>query len=137
MPPGDRRGHDVGVTGFSAEESNNAEVGLATVAVERPADDIAVVRVDGEVDMVTAPALESQVVSLLEEKPRVLVIDLSAVRFFSSAGLAVLALAHREADEATELRVVANDPAVLRPMELTGLTEDLLIRPDLKAAITG
>jgi anti-anti-sigma factor len=125
------------VTGFSAEEPNNAEVGLATVAVERPADDIAVVHVDGEVDMVTAPALESQVVTLLGEKPRVLVIDLSGVRFFSSAGLAVLALAHREADESTQLRVVANDPAVLRPMELTGLTEDLLILPDLKAAIDG
>lgn len=110
---------------------------MATVAVERPADDIAVVRVDGEVDMVTAPAVESQVVALLKERPRVLVIDLTAVRFFSSAGLAVLALAHRESDVSTELRVVANDPAVLRPLELTGLTEDLAIRPSLKAAIEG
>ncbi|EWM10703.1 STAS domain-containing protein [Kutzneria sp. 744] len=123
------------MTGFSAEESNNAEVGLATVAVERPADDVAVVRVDGEVDMVTAPALESQVVALLGEKLRMLVIDLTGVRFFSSAGLAVLALAHREADEGTQLRVVANDAAVLRPLELTGLTEDLFIRPDLRAAM--
>jgi len=108
---------------------------LATVAVERPADDIAVVRVDGEVDMVTAPALESQVVALLGEKPKVLVIDLTGVRFFSSAGLAVLALAHREADDTTQLRVVANDPAVLRPMELTGLTEDLFVRPTLQSAM--
>jgi anti-sigma B factor antagonist len=123
------------VSGISAEQPNNSEVGLATVAVERPADDIAVVRVDGEVDMVTAPALESQVVALLGEKPRVLVIDLTGVRFFSSAGLAVLALAHREADEGTELRVVANDSAVLRPLELTGLTEDLVIRPSLKSAM--
>jgi anti-anti-sigma factor len=125
------------VTGLSADEPNNAEVGLATVAVERPADDIAVVHVDGEVDMVTAPALESQVVTLLGEKPRVLVIDLTDVRFFSSAGLAVLALAHREADDHTQLRVVASDPAVMRPLELTGLTEDLFIRPTLKAAIEG
>jgi anti-anti-sigma factor len=125
------------VPGFSAEEPNFTEVALATVAVERPADDIAVVRVDGEVDMVTAPAVESQVVALLKERPRVLVIDLTAVRFFSSAGLAVLALAHRESDVSTELRVVANDPAVLRPLELTGLTEDLAIRPSLKAAIEG
>lgn len=123
--------------GFSAEEPNFTEVGLATVAVERLADDIAVVRVDGEVDMVTAPAVESQVVALLKERPSVLVIDLTGVRFFSSAGLAVLALAHREADEHTELRIVANDSAVLRPLELTGLTEDLAIRPSLKAAIEG
>ena len=108
---------------------------MATVAVERPTEDIAVVQVDGEVDMVTAPALERQVVALLGEKPKVLIIDLTGVRFFSSAGLAVLALAPREADEATELRVVANDPAVLRPMELTGLTEDLFIRPSLKSAM--
>ena len=137
MPPARAGGMMWGVTGLSAEEPNNSEVGLATVAVERPADDIAVVHVDGEVDMVTAPALESQVVTLLGERPRVLVIDLTSVRFFSSAGLAVLALAHRAADEGTELRVVAADPAVLRPMELTGLTEDLLIRPTLKAAIEG
>jgi anti-anti-sigma factor len=127
--------HDVGMNGLSAEEPNNAEVGLATVAVERPADDTAVVRVDGEIDMVTAPALENQVVILLRERPRVLVIDLTGVRFFSSAGLAVLALAHREAEEGTELRVVADDSAVLRPMELTGLTEDLSIHPSLKAAL--
>ncbi|MFI9383422.1 STAS domain-containing protein [Kutzneria sp. NPDC052558] len=110
---------------------------MATVAVERPTEDIAVVRVDGEIDMVTAPALESQVAALLREKPRVLVIDLTDVRFFSSAGLAVLALAHRESDDTTELRVVADDQAVLRPMELTGLTEDLEIRPSLTAALEG
>jgi hypothetical protein len=44
-------------------------------------------------------------------------------------------LAHREADDSTQLRVVANDQAVLRPLELTGLTEDLSIRPSLTAAI--
>jgi anti-sigma B factor antagonist len=129
--------HDDGVNGLSAEEPDNSEVGLATVAVERPADDTAVVRVDGEIDMVTAPALESQVVALLGERPRVLVIDLTGVRFFSSAGLAVLALAHRESYEGTELRIVADDVAVLRPMELTGLTEDLTIRASLKAALDG
>jgi hypothetical protein len=32
---------------------------------------------------------------------------------------------------------VANDAAVLRPLELTGLTEDLSIVPSLPAAITG
>ena len=110
---------------------------MATVAVERPAEDIAVVRVEGEIDMVTAPVLENQVVALVGERPRVLVIDLTGVRFFSSAGLAVLALAHRASDDRTELRVVADDPAVLRPMELTGLTEDLVIRSSLKAAVEG
>ena len=125
------------MNGFNAKEPDNAEVGLATVAVERPADDTAVVRVDGEIDMVTAPALENQVVALLRERPRVLVLDLTGVRFFSSAGLAVLALAHRESDEGTELRVVADDAAVLRPIELTGMTEDLSIRSSLKAALEG
>lgn len=122
----------MGVTSFSAGQPENSNV-----AVERPAADIAVVRVAGEVDMVTAPALESQVVALVRERPRLLVIDLTEVRFFSSAGLAVLALAHRESDEGTQLRVVANDPAVLRPLELTGLTEDLSIQSSLKAAIAG
>lgn len=115
-------------------EPNLPDTG-ANVAVEHPAEDIAVVHVAGEVDMVTAPALEAEVSALLGERPRLLVIDLSDVRFFSSAGLAVLALAHREAHKSTQLQIVANDPAVLRPLELTGLTEDLSIQPSVKAAI--
>jgi anti-anti-sigma factor len=125
------------VTSFNDGEPTSSEASLANVVVERRAEGVAVVRVAGEIDMVTAPALESQVVGLLAEKPRMLVIDLTDVRFFSSAGLAVLALAHREADEATRLRVVAADPAVLRPLELTGLTEDLSIQPTLQSALDG
>lgn len=116
-------------------DPKRSEAGLTSVSVEYPSDDIAVVHVAGEVDMVTAPALETEVSNLLRQEPRLLVIDLSDVRFFSSAGLAVLALAHREAHETTHLRVVANHPAVLRPLELTGLTEDLSIQPTVKAAI--
>jgi ABC-type transporter Mla MlaB component len=84
------------------KEPKDSAAGLATVVVERPADNVAVVHVDGEVDMVAAPALESQVVALTREKLRVLVIDLAEVRFFSSAGLAVLVLSHRESDEGTD-----------------------------------
>ena len=61
-------------------------------------------------------------------------IDLTGARFFSSAGIAVLVLAHRNSAEVA-LRVVASDRVVIRPLELTGLTDDLSIYPDLAAAL--
>ncbi|HJP72679.1 MAG TPA: STAS domain-containing protein [Pseudonocardiaceae bacterium] len=95
-----------------------------------------VLKVAGEVDMVTAPALENAVRKALTESPDTLVIDLSAAEFFSSAGIAVLVLAHRNG-AGVSLRIVARDRIVLRPLELTGLTDDLAIYPDLEAALAG
>jgi anti-anti-sigma factor len=71
----------------------------------------------------------------LAERPATLVIDLTQARFFSSAALAILVLAHRSVEVA--LRVVARDQVVLRPLELTGLAEDLEIHSTLESALTG
>lgn len=93
-----------------------------------------VLTVAGEIDLVTAPALENAVLQTLADPPDLLVIDLTAVEFFSSAGIAVLVLAHRDG-AGVSLRIVAGNRIVLRPLELTGLTEDLAIYPDLDTAL--
>lgn len=95
-----------------------------------------VLKVAGEIDMVTAPELENAVRKVLIDPPETLVIDLTAAEFFSSAGIAVLVLAHRNG-AGVSLRIVAKDRIVLRPLELTGLTDDLTIYPDLEAALAG
>jgi anti-anti-sigma factor len=106
---------------------------MATVAVRHLPDTI-VLKVAGEIDMMTAPTLEDAVRRSLAERPANLVIDLSGARFFSSAGIAVLVLAHRNSADVA-LRVVASDRVVIRPLELTGLTDDLAIYPTLAAAL--
>lgn len=107
----------------------------ATVAVRRLPGAI-VVAVTGEIDMITAPALQDAVRESLAAQPDTLVIDLTEAHFFSSAGLAVLVFAHRHSGRSA-LRVVASAQVVLRPLELTGLADDLAIRPDLQSALAG
>ncbi len=93
-----------------------------------------VLTVAGEIDMATSPVLENAVRDALTRTPKRLVIDLSGAEFFSSAGITVLMLAHSNR-AGVALRVVAKDRVVLRPLELSGLTEDLAIHPDLESAL--
>ena len=54
-------------------------------------DGVSVVSVSGEIDLVTAPALEQAIGAVVADGPTALVIDLSAVEFLGSVGLKILA----------------------------------------------
>lgn len=108
---------------------------LPTVTIERLPGAV-LLDVAGEIDMMTAPALEGAVRQALAERPATLVIDLTGATFFSSAGIAILMLAHRN-DVGVAVRIVATDRVVLRPLELTGLTGDLAIYPAVSSALEG
>ena len=56
-------------------------------------------RVAGEIDLLSAPEFEEVVDAVLADGPEMLVVDLRAVTFFCSAGLQVLAAAHRRLPE--------------------------------------
>jgi anti-sigma B factor antagonist len=76
----------------------------------------------GEVDSSSAPVLERSVEGVLDGQLDELVVDLCAVTFLDSAGLCVLAAAHRRAREKqVALRVLAASRAVIRPLQITGL----------------
>jgi anti-sigma B factor antagonist len=84
--------------------------------------------VAGEVDSSTAPALRSAVDAAFAGGARELTVDLDGVTFLDSAGLCVLAGAHRHATEAgVLLRVLASNRAVIRPLEITGLWQLLAV----------
>lgn len=93
-------------------------------------------RVGGEIDLVTAPQLEESVTRALAQRPKVLVVDLTDVGFLASAGMSVLVAAHNQAGENTDMRLVASGSATFRPMELTGLSQALQIYPTLREALT-
>jgi anti-anti-sigma factor len=105
------------------------------VRVERGQDRLAIVRVVGELDMLTAPLLNEQVIDLLSSADPV-VIDLTLVDFIGSAGLATLVETHEKAS-LTHVRwaLVAARPAILRPLQLTGLSELLTPYPSVAEAV--
>jgi len=88
------------------------------------ADGTVTLTVVGEVDAFTAPMLRSAIASQLEGQPRELVLDLSAVEFLGSAGLAALVeTQHSARDRDVALRLIATSRAVTRPLESTGLID--------------
>ena len=93
-------------------------------------DSIVLVTAAGEIDSSTAPSLREQLTELLERTPHEITVDMEAVTFLDSAGLCVLAAAHRRATaQGTQLRVVASGRAVVRPLEITGLWDLLALPP--------
>lgn len=101
------------------------------------ADGVCVVHADGEIDMLTAPVLDSMISSQLNSRPRRLVLDLQEVGFMSSAGIASLMSARSQALRAgVDLRIVCANEPVLRPLTVTGLFGLFDVYPELGAALS-
>jgi anti-sigma B factor antagonist len=87
----------------------------------------------------TGPWLRAKLARVLDGPGTgAVVVDLSAVTFLGSTGVAVLADAHWQATErGRSLRVVVdrNRPAVMRPFESTGITQMLPTYDTLDAAM--
>lgn len=78
--------------------------------------------VTGEIDSSSAPELAGHLDDVFDGTVNQLVIDLCGLTFLDSAGLCVLATAHRRASERNiSLRVLAATRAVVRPLQITGL----------------
>jgi anti-sigma B factor antagonist len=76
----------------------------------------------GEIDSSSAPVLERRLEAVLAGELEQLTIDLRDVTFLDSAGLCVLAAAHKSTRERhIGLRVLAASRAVVRPLQITGL----------------
>ena len=107
------------------------------------AEDTAVLAVAGEVDNAEAAAVESALDELLRSpRTSVVVLDLTAVTFFGSRGLAAVVNGARTARHArTDLRGVTgpDNRRVQRPLDITGVdqtirwypTADTALSPDL------
>ena len=76
----------------------------------------------GEIDSSSAPLLRGRLDSVLDGSVDELVVDLVKVTFLDSAGLCVLAAAHRKAAaQGIGMQVLAASRAVIRPLQITGL----------------
>jgi anti-anti-sigma factor len=97
-----------------------------------------VVTLGGELDIVSAPAVREELLSLLRPGASQLVIDLSAIRYADASGLAVLVGTQRRALLlGGTLRLAAPQPEVARVLLVTGMDRHLEVYPTVQAAIAG
>jgi anti-sigma B factor antagonist len=102
--------------------------------VDRVGDDTVVLSVGGVIDLATATELQEAMHVAQASALRTLIVDLTEVSFMSSAGLAILAEAHALMKPWGEFAVVANNAVILRPLEITKLTDVFDVYPTLESA---
>lgn len=98
-------------------------------------EDHAVLIVNGEVDVQTAPRFREQLLELVDRGHRRIVVDLDGVQFLDSTGLSALVGAlKRLRRQNGHLGLVCNQPRILRTLEITGLDKVFTIHRSVRAA---
>jgi len=102
---------------------------MRSTATARNEDGTTVVRLVGDLDLALRERA-SRVIAGAVRAGGPLVLDLAAVRFVDSSGVAVLLQCHRACTEAgVDLRLRAVPPQPLRVLTLLGLTTHLPLEP--------
>ena len=102
-----------------------------------PAGDCVVLRVTGEVDVYTAPALRERIRELAAGGAVHLIADLGQVDFLDSTGLGVLVGGLRRLrEDGGSLALVVTTPRIQRIFQITGLTKAFAVWPSVTEAIT-
>lgn len=103
------------------------------LTIERTGGSTAVV-LAGELDLAMADRLERELDAVLEERPPLLVIDLSSLVFLDATGLRVIIDAHRRAQrDGFRLVLVRGPEQVERLLDLTHMAERLELVDDRAA----
>jgi anti-sigma B factor antagonist len=109
-----------------------------TVTVEAPSEPAGswpVVRVSGEIDILTSPILDQKLQGVVDQGQSSVLVDLGEVTFLDSTGLSVLITGLKRCQSTGgELRLVSPRPNVRRVLEITGLTETFHISGDVEKA---
>ncbi|MET9225780.1 STAS domain-containing protein [Lentzea sp. NPDC003310] len=112
---------------------------LSTRVVED--GEVVVLELAGEVDMMTADEPLAEALKVLDRAPAGLAVDLRAVSFFASSGINLLLTVQERAQvDGVPVAVVADQPAVLRPLAMTGVDRELALftaRSDALVALHG
>lgn len=96
----------------------------------------AVIAVDGEIHLSTAPELSQVLAAALDAGRTRLVLDLSGVMFIDSTGLAALLTSLRRITRVNgALALVCTSPTVLRLFEITNLTSTFAIYDAVEPAL--
>lgn len=132
--------HTPASSGSGPDRTSGPEAGAATqqitVEVRRAGDGAVVLHVAGEIDLLTANVLGERIREQLQPANRVLVLDLAGVTFLGSAGLAeIVSASQAGADQGAKVLLVATNRAVVRPLEVTGLSSLFTVYETVDAAL--
>ena len=106
------------------------QLDIHTVALH----DRTVVRLEGELDAYSAPALAACLDDLANGGVTAIVVDLAKVTFIDSTGLGVLVAGYNAATErGGTVELVASDPRVVRVLEMTSLDQLFTVHASLEA----
>lgn len=94
----------------------------------------AVATVAGDLDLETAPAVLATLSGYLTATSGGLIVDLRPLGFCGSAGLAMLIELNTRAAEHDQPFIVVADGVLLRPIEILGLDEILMVHRDVASA---
>lgn len=98
--------------------------------------DCAVLRITGEIDVYTAPALREQVIHLIETGIRHLIIDLRRVTFLDSTGLgALVGSLKRLRTYDGSLKLVTSADRIMAIFRITGLNRAFVLCPTVAGAM--
>ena len=97
-----------------------------------------VLALKGEIDLHVSPSVTASLNEMIDKKPERLVVDLSAVSYIDSAGLAALIQAMQKVEGYGGKFVLAGLQETVRSVfEISRLDQVFQIFPDADAALTG
>ena len=97
---------------------------------------VGVISLTGEVDLYTAPELKQELVRLIEDGKRTVVIDMTDTTFIDSTTLGVLVSGIKRLQPLNgRLALVIVDRNILKIFEITGLDRVFAIFPDRPGAL--
>ena len=95
-----------------------------------------VLPLEGEIDLHVSPRIAASLASIIEEKPKQLVVDLSRVSYIDSSGLAVLIEAMQNVAQYNGTFALAGLQESVRPIfEIARLDQVFRIFPDVDSAL--
>ena len=102
------------------------------IDVQKMDEGVALLAIEGEVDVYTAPQLKQQIIALIDEVIRNVIVNLEAVEYLDSTALGVIigALKRLREHDGT-LDIVCGNGRIRRIFEITGLDSVLNISPSL------
>ena len=98
--------------------------------------DVPVIHLTGAIDLESVPQIRTQLVELVRATGGQVVVDLTGVLFFDSAGLSALDEAQTvSAATGGSIALVCPDPKILRLFTITGLDDRFVISPTVEQAV--
>ena len=99
--------------------------------------DVRVIKPKGRLDSSTGPALEAELIAIIESGIRRLLLDFSELLYISSAGLRVILLAAKRMKASNgRLALCSLNPQIAEVFDISGFSRILDIHPTRDAALS-